>query len=263
MQTNLIYQSFHICYSGTVELIAYCRASKIPTIITSAGITNVIAAVLESHGVSSIHDEHFHIDANHMEFHADDGTLLSILPVIPVHSKAKKHVHIRAPHMFTSLEDFIQSEQQGQQESVADVVSSGKECLEESVREGGDVSIGFSPTIAGTEVESVMDNILGVTAKEEESSQEETNSMKEQVRQRGKGIAAIVLGDNAGDFEVLSELSEMKEAFLFRLGYATDQAKADKLLSLDCCDVILIGDDHCPEIVLKLLQKLIDCRDNR
>ena len=64
----------------------------------------MIAAVLESHGISSVHDEHFHIDANHMEFHSDDGTLLRILPDIPVHSNAKIHVHKRAAHMFTTID---------------------------------------------------------------------------------------------------------------------------------------------------------------
>lgn len=63
----------------------------------------MITAVLEAHGVSSAHDEHFHIDSNHMEFHSDDGSLLRILPEIPVHSRAKKHVHKRAPHMFSSI----------------------------------------------------------------------------------------------------------------------------------------------------------------
>jgi phosphoserine phosphatase len=52
---------------GTVNLIAYCRDSDIPTVITSAGITNVIAAVLESHGVSSVHNENFHIGDNMYE----------------------------------------------------------------------------------------------------------------------------------------------------------------------------------------------------
>jgi 2-hydroxy-3-keto-5-methylthiopentenyl-1-phosphate phosphatase len=58
-------------FTGTAELLALCRDSKIPAIITSAGITNVISKVLEAHGVESDHDEHFHIDANHMEFHTD------------------------------------------------------------------------------------------------------------------------------------------------------------------------------------------------
>lgn len=52
---------------GTADLIAYCRDSNIPTVITSAGITNVIAAVLESHGVSSVHNENFHIGNNMYE----------------------------------------------------------------------------------------------------------------------------------------------------------------------------------------------------
>ena len=99
-------------FVGTADLLAFCRDSKIPTIITSAGITNVITAVLDAHGVPSVHDEHFHIDANHMEFHSDDGTLLRILPEIPVHSKAKKHVHKRAPHMFSSVnKNFILAEE--------------------------------------------------------------------------------------------------------------------------------------------------------
>jgi phosphoserine phosphatase len=52
---------------GTVDLIAYCRDYDIPTVITSAGITNVIAAVLESHGVSSVHNKNFHIGDNMYE----------------------------------------------------------------------------------------------------------------------------------------------------------------------------------------------------
>ena len=91
--------SFINLREGVPALIECCRLGSIPFVITSAGITNVIAETLHTHGVSTHHDDHFHIDSNVMEFHSD-GRLHRILPEDPVHSNAKKYVHHRAAHIF-------------------------------------------------------------------------------------------------------------------------------------------------------------------
>ena len=229
---------------GTVELLALCRESKIPMIITSAGITNVITAVLEAHGVSSAHDEHFHIDSNHMEFHSDDGSLLRILPEIPVHSRAKKHVHKRAPHMFSSINsipstlssEFIKAESAETIQELKDQHVIIETLESKDLNSCSDVNKDVSES-------STLDIITGSTSVSNTSI-----------------TAAIVLGDNAGDFEVLSELNEINEAVLFRIGFAADLTKAGKLFDLDCCDVILVGEEHSAEGVLKLVQDLVDMR---
>jgi chemotaxis response regulator CheB len=59
----------------------------------------------------------------------------------------------------------------------------------------------------------------------------------------------------------LSELSEINEAYLFKIGFALNQEKAQKLISKNCCDIILIGENHGVESVLKLLKTLISHRD--
>lgn len=205
----------------------------------------MITAVLEAHGVSSAHDEHFHIDSNHMEFHSDNGSLLRILPEIPVHSRAKKHVHKRAPHMFSSINsnpsalssDFIKAESA---ETIQALQKDGHVIIEPLESE----HLKNSPDIKEDVSESSAQNT--VTASSSDSSVPIT--------------AAIILGDNAGDFEVLSELSEINEAVLFRIGFAVDSTKAEKLFDLDCCDVILVGDEHSAEGVLKLVQNLVNMR---
>ena len=202
-----------------MDLIAYCRNFKIPTIITSAGITNVIAAVFEEHGISTAHDDHFHIDANHMEFHVDDGTLQKILPHVPVHSYSKKHVHKRAPHMFTTISHNHHMR---------------------LIDDSSESSINSQ----------IVDDSVVIDS-----------SIEPQNNRGSNGVAAIILGDNVGDFEVLKELSDINQASLFRLGYAVNKAKAARLLSLDCCDVILIGDEHNAEVVLMLLKKLVESRE--
>lgn len=222
-----------------MELIAYCRDSRIPTIITSAGITNVIAAVLEEHGISTIHDDHFHIDANHMEFHLDDGTLQKILPHIPVHSYAKKHVHKRAPHMFTTISHSIDGELVENSDSWATSTSMVNLLEQEDA------------ILSGSSLPEKVHHIAVKCI----SDAEPVNKKKLH------GVAAIILGDNAGDFEVLKELSDVNEAYLFRLGYAVNKEKADKLMLLDCCDVILIGDEHNAEVVLMLLKNLVELRE--
>lgn len=220
---------------GTADLLAYCRDSKIPTIITSAGITNVITAVLDAHGVSSVHDEHFHIDSNHMEFHTDDGTLLRILPEIPVHSKAKKHVHIRAPHMFSSVnKTFILAESSVTMKALIDK-SDDVENIE--------MNHSKSQSSANSFVESEVCLRPDIAA--------------DSVDPRRTSTAAIVLGDNAGDFEVLRELSDVNQAVVFRIGFSIDAKSAEKLLDLNCCDVILVGDDHGAEVVLNLMKSLV------
>jgi hypothetical protein len=104
--------------SGTKELLTFCRQSKVTTIVASAGIMNVIEATLKAHGISPDSDEHFHVDANYIVFR-DDGNILSILPERPVHSNAKKYMHIRAPHLFDSS-DY------GYQEAAGDDQNDGK-----------------------------------------------------------------------------------------------------------------------------------------
>jgi hypothetical protein len=217
---------------------------KIPVIVTSAGITNVITSVLEAHGISSVHDEHFHIDANHMEFHSDDGTLLRILPEIPIHSNAKKYVHERAPHMFSTIRqnnsdlssEFIVAES-------LDMKTLFKR--EANVAEPIDVT---NTTFTGDTDER----------KHFESSNIEADFSSQLSSASQRGTAAILLGDKAGDFEVLSHLSELNQASLFRIGFALNNKKAEELLELKCCDVILIGETHSTDVVLKLTKALIE-----
>jgi hypothetical protein len=193
----------------------------------------VITAVLDAHGVPSVHDEHFHIDSNHMEFHSDDGTLLRILPEIPVHSKAKKHVHRRAPHMFSSVnKDFILEKSSDMIRALIDK-SNDTENLEMSHLK----SLSSANHLAESEVCPASDG-----------------------GSKPSSTAAIVLGDNAGDFEVLRDLSDVNEAVVFRIGFSLDTKSAEKLLDLNCCDVILVGDDHGAEVVLKAIKNLVQSR---
>lgn len=193
----------------------------------------MITAVLDAHGVPSVHDEHFHIDANHMEFHSDDGTLLRILPEIPVHSKAKKHVHKRAPHMFSSVnKNFILAESSNTIKALID-----KSDVSENLEMNNSKSHSSENNLANSEVCSASSSGT-----------------------RPSSTAAIVLGDNPGDFEVLRELSDINEAVVFRIGFSLDTKSAEKLLDLNCCDVILVGDDHGAEVVLHLIKNLVQSR---
>lgn len=220
---------------------------KIPVIVTSAGITNVITSVLEAHGISSVRDEHFHIDANHMEFHNDDGTLLRILPEIPIHSNAKKYVHERAPHMFSSI-----------RQNDSDLSS------EFIVAESLDTKTLFKREEIGAEPIDITNNAnlaaAGYTVKREhvEYSNIEADPSSQPSSESQLGTAAILLGDKAGDFEVLSHLSELNQASLFRIGFALNNLKAEELLELKCCDVILIGETHSTDVVLKLMKALME-----
>jgi hypothetical protein len=219
---------------------------KIPVIVTSAGITNVITSVLEAHGISSVHDEHFHIDANYMEFHSDDGTLLRILPEIPVHSNAKKYVHERAPHMFSTVR------QDNSDLSSEFIVAESLDYKTLFKRE----EIVVDPTD-----NTKNKNWTGDTDDREqvERSNTESNSSSQPRSVSQLGTAAILLGDKAGDFEVLSHLSELNQASLFRIGFALNSLKAEELLELKCCDVILIGETHSTDVVLKLMKALMEC----
>lgn len=218
---------------------------KIPVIVTSAGITNVITSVLEAHGISSVHDEHFHIDANHMEFHSDDGTLLRILPETPIHSNAKKYVHERAPHMFSTIRqnnsdlssEFIVAES-------LDMKTLFKR--EDNVAEPTDTVNNTKSTGDIVKIEHVECSKIGADSSGQPSSASHL------------GTAAILLGDKAGDFEVLSHLSELNQASLFRIGFALNNGKAEELLELKCCDVILIGETHSTDVVLKLMKALME-----
>jgi hypothetical protein len=193
----------------------------------------VITAVLDAHGVPSVHDEHFHIDSNHMEFHSDDGTLLRILPEIPVHSKAKKHVHRRAPHMFSSVnKDFILEKSSDMIRALID-----KSNVTENLEMSHLKSLSSANHFAESEVCPASDG-----------------------GSKPSSTAAIVLGDNAGDFEVLRDLSDVNEAVVFRIGFSLDTKSAEKLLDLNCCDVILVGDDHGAEVVLKAIKNLVQSR---
>lgn len=215
---------------------------KIPVIVTSAGITNVITSVLEAHGISSVHDEHFHIDANHMEFHSDDGTLLRILPEIPIHSNAKKYVHKRAPHMFSTVR------QNNSDLSSEFIVAESLDMKtlferEENVLESTNNTDSTGDIVKNKHVECL---------KNEADSSGQPSSASQQ------GTAAILLGDKAGDFEVLSHLSELNQASLFRIGFALNNLKAEELLEFKCCDVILIGETHSTDVVLKLMKALTE-----
>jgi len=227
---------------GTVNLIAYCRDSDIPTVITSAGITNVIAAVLESHGVSSVHNENFHIDANYMEFHSENGSLLNIFPEVPVHSSAKKFVHTRAAHMFTSIDGIKINDNLVSESSIN--ISIVKDDSELNISKLSEISVNENEDIKT--VFECADNVL---------LKSDIDSIQK------NGATAILLGDNEGDFEALSELSEINEAYLFKIGFALNQEKAQKLISKKCCDIILIGENHGVENVLKLLKTLVSHRN--
>ena len=213
--------------------------------MTSAGITNVITSVLEAHGISSAHDEQFHIDANHMEFHSDNGTLLRILPEIPIHSSAKKYVHERAPHMFSAIP----------QEN-SDVSS------EIIITESLDVKTFFMRENIVTELTDITKNKKFPDDSDHEMHCESTNIKSDCTKRPSSanhvGMAAIVLGDKSGDFEVLSHLDDVNQAFLFRIGFALNNQKAEELLELNCCDVILIGETHSIDVVLKLMKALIE-----
>jgi chemotaxis response regulator CheB len=60
----------------------------------------------------------------------------------------------------------------------------------------------------------------------------------------------------------LSDLSDINEAYLFKIGFAENREKAEKLISKKCCDIILIGENHGVEEVLKLLKILVSHKDS-
>ena len=238
-----VYDANPYFHSGTADLLSYCRDMKIPVVVTSAGIANVITSVLEAHGISSVHDEHFHIDANHMEFHSDDGTLLRILPEIPIHSSAKKFVHERAPHMFSTISHDSSDE-------------SSKFILDEFL-DMKTLLMRDNVIAVATDVND--DRKLpddDVIQKEDECTSLKAGYLSQPSSANHVGTAAVILGDKPGDFEVLSHLSDLNEAFLFRIGFALNNQKAEELLNLKCCDVILIGETHSTDVVLKLMKSL-------
>lgn len=217
-------------------------------IVTSAGIANVITSVLEAHGISSVHDEHFHIDANHMEFHSDDGTLLRILPEIPIHSSAKKFVHERAPHMFSTISH-----------DNSDV--SSKFILEESL-DMKTLLMRESIIAVATDVNDISKLPDDEKQKDDGCTSMKAGYLSQPSSANHVGTAAVILGDKPGDFEVLSHLSDLNQASLFRIGFALNKQKAEELLDLNCCDVILIGETHSTDVVLKLMKSLNNLIDH-
>lgn len=204
-------------------LMTCCRDASIPFVITSAGITNVISETLTSHGISTHHDEHFHIDANVLEFHAD-GRLHRIMPESPIHSNSKRFVHHRVSHVF-------------QRTSAS--------------------SIDSSCTPSSSSSTSMMCTVVEV---EEEQAVSDQDKDGEYDGAASSSIAAIILGDREGDFEVFKD--GVKDASLFRVGFAGDEARANVLIASDCCDVVLVGTEQGVAPVLDLVRALVELRDS-
>lgn len=186
-----------------------------------------------------------------MEWHADDGTLLRILPDVPVHSSAKIHVHRRASHMFTTINHGAYQKTDSEECSMDEESSIVIEVITDDNNQP-------NAYVTSTVGEAVLETIQNDQLNDIDSNNNDMNPRK--ANRPMSGVAAIILGDNAGDFEVLRELTDVNEAFLFRLGFAPNVEKADKLLALNCCDVILIGDENGAEVVLKLLKALVESK---
>jgi len=96
---------------GVPQLLQTTRQLRIPTIIASAGIKNVIEKALQRNGVDTAHDEYFYIDSNEIHFStsistsSSDGsssscTTITHVPAEPLTSLDKHLLSTRAAHMF-------------------------------------------------------------------------------------------------------------------------------------------------------------------
>lgn len=118
-----------------------------------------------------------------MVFHSENGSLLNIFPEAPVHSSAKKFVHTRAAHMFTSINEIELNENVVSESSIN--ISIVKDEIELDILKLSEISINENED--EKTVFECADNIL---------SKSDIDSIQ------NNGATAILLGDSVGDFEV-------------------------------------------------------------
>lgn len=215
--------------TGFGELAVTLRNNDCPFIIVSAGFKDIIHHTMTQCNASVAHDHLFHIDANYLEF-SESGEIGSILPVEPVHSRCKHEVAVRAPHMFA----FIQDSQIF--ESDITVQGAPDTTLHHSINshvESEHLTVNQQHTIHQLQVESQV--------------------------QPSTPVVAIVMGDRAPDFDVLSAFPSIQQ---FRIGFARTFADEDvqPLLVEGCCDVVLVGHEHGLEAVQQLIDELLALR---
>jgi 2-hydroxy-3-keto-5-methylthiopentenyl-1-phosphate phosphatase len=250
MLTDRLEESRINVRTGLSTFVKFLRDVKIPLVVVSAGIREVIKHTLVRNGLNVENDELFHIDANYFEFH-DSGKLADILPVDPVHSLSKKHATSRVPHMFqflnpvnsdTTASTFTPSSNHDHDRSNIDAILAAAERMSraDDACNAHDASDG----------EATSHNATGGVSNPENST---TGAMIDTV--------AIVLGDRPADFAVFEAHPQVAT---LRVGFARSQGSAggavDELLLGGGCDVVLVGELHGLEAVHDMLLDLLELR---
>lgn len=85
---------------GFKDFVESLKDFRIPLLISSAGIRDVIEATFEAHDIDISHSHLLKIDANYFSFDDDSGRLAAILPLDPIHSKSKHLASERLQEFF-------------------------------------------------------------------------------------------------------------------------------------------------------------------
>lgn len=255
---------------GLTDFAVSLRLHRVPLVIVSAGIKDVIAHTLSSCNIPTDADHLFHIDANYLEFHAS-GNIADILPKDPVHSESKKHVTTRAPHMFAFLSaataaaaDQLETDVTVTSTSELEPVplerntsssSSASKSTEHVFRmRSADNSVFLmEPTDENTSFSDAVNNCTTI----ETVAQSNTESAADTL---SAPVVAIVMGDRPADFAVLENYPQV---VTFRVGFARSRAGRDVelLLKDGGCHVIFVGEEHGLESVHKMVDELIHLRN--
>ena len=181
------------------------------------------------------HDHLFHIDANYLEF-AECGKISGVLPEVPVHSRSKHEVAVRAAHMFAFIHDAQSFE--------------------------SDISASESTTSVLMPLTSSDENIAMVSNTGPSTELEVAAHLQSTISTANSTtspVVAIVMGDRPPDFDVLNAFPTIQQ---FRVGFARTFAETDvqPLLTEGCCDVVLVGHEHGLEALQLLIDDLISLR---
>lgn len=242
---------------GLQEFAVSLRLHRVPLVIVSAGIRDVIAHTLSTCNIPTDADHLFHIDANYLEFHAS-GNIADILPREPVHSESKMHVVTRAPHMFECLNNSAAVDILEVDISTAPIGNVQEQQPEESC--GGTLSDHkFS---LRSEDNSVF-LMEPVNAKNALAGIPSMNDVckNEEVKESSTEVVAIVLGDRPADFSVMDKYPQVTT---FRVGFARSHTSRDVQLLLrdGMCDVVFVGEEHGLEAVHRMVDELIQLRNS-
>ena len=85
---------------GWKQFLELLNEHRLPLLISSAGIKDIIVTTLEMHDINVSQCELLNIDANYLQFDSCSGKLIAVLPLEPIHSQSKHLVTERMAEFF-------------------------------------------------------------------------------------------------------------------------------------------------------------------